>query len=140
MWGSSGRSGASGASPAGSIWAMAAKDDLGRRGEQLAVGYLQGLGYRVLERNWRCPVGELDIVALDGRELVVVEVKTRTSVAFGDPLEAVDDRKLTRLCVLAGAWRRAHPEVRPRGSRIDLIGVVAPRRGEPVVDHLRAVA
>ena len=119
---------------------MAAKDELGRRGEELAARYLQGLGYRVLERNWRCADGEVDIVALDGRELVVVEVKTRTSVAFGDPLEAVTDRKLTRLCVLAGAWRRAHPEVRPRGSRIDLVGVVAPRRGEPMLDHLKAAA
>jgi putative endonuclease len=119
---------------------VAAKDDLGRRGEQLAVGYLEGLGYRVLERNWRCEVGELDIVAVDRGELVLVEVKTRTSTAFGDPLEAVTARKLSRLCVLAGAWRRAHPDLRFRGSRIDLVGVVAPRRGEVLVDHLKAVA
>ena len=119
---------------------MAEKDEVGREGEQVAVDYLTERGYRVLDRNWRCRQGELDIVALDGRELVVVEVKARRSLAFGDPLEAVTDAKLTRLCVLAGAWRRAHPRVRPRGSRIDLVGVLLPRHGYPTVDHLRGVA
>ena len=119
---------------------MAEKDEVGRRGEQVAVDHLTERGYRVLDRNWRCPIGELDIVALDGPELVVVEVKARRSLAFGDPLEAVTDAKLTRLCLLAGAWRRAHPAVRPRGSRIDLVGVLLPRQGLPTVDHLRGVA
>lgn len=119
---------------------MAAKDDLGRRGEQLAVDHLTGRGWRILDRNWRCRHGEVDIVALDGRELVVVEVKTRSGRAFGDPLEGVTEAKLTRLCVLAGAWRRAHPTVSSRGTRIDLIGVLAPRHGEPSIDHLEAAA
>ncbi|MDQ1512364.1 MAG: putative endonuclease [Microbacteriaceae bacterium] len=119
---------------------MAMKDDLGRRGEQLAVDHLQGLGYRILDRNWRCTTGELDIVAAEDRELVIVEVKTRAGEAFGDPLEAVTDAKLTRLCVLAGQWRRAHPQVRATGSRIDLIGVIAPPRGTPRIDHLKAAA
>lgn len=125
---------------AATIHPVNAKDDLGRRGERAAAAHLEGLGYRILDRNWRCPIGELDLVAVDGRELVVVEVKTRTSRAFGDPLEAVDDRKLARLCVLAGAWRRAHPGVRTRGTRIDLIGVVIPRHAEPTLDHLRSAA
>lgn len=119
---------------------MGAKDDLGRRGEQLAVDHLVGLGYRILDRNWRCAVGEIDVVAADGRELVVVEVKTRSGRAFGDPLEAVDDRKLARLCLLAGQWRRAHPVHRLVRTRIDLIGVVAARHAVPVIDHLRAAA
>lgn len=119
---------------------MALKDDLGRRGEQIAVDHLERLGYRILDRNWRCPTGELDIVASDERELVVVEVKTRSGEAFGDPLEAVTEVKLTRLCVLAGAWRRAHPAVRASGSRIDLIGVLAPRRGPVRIDHLKGAA
>ena len=119
---------------------MAGKDDLGRRGEQLAVDHLRRLGYRILDRNWRCPTGEIDIVAADARELVIVEVKTRTGTAFGDPLEAVSDVKLTRLCVLAGQWRRAHPAVRAARTRVDLIGVVAPWRGEPRIDHLKAAA
>lgn len=119
---------------------MAHKDDLGRRGEDEAATYLTSLGYRIVDRNWRCPRGEIDIVALDGGELVVVEVKTRSSRAYGDPLEGVTAEKLTRLCVLAGAWRRAHRGVRARGTRIDLIGVLVPRHEAPVLDHLRAVA
>lgn len=119
---------------------MGAKDELGRRGEDLAVDHLVGLGYRILDRNWRCAVGEIDIVAADGRELVVVEVKTRAGLRFGNPLEAVDDRKLTRLCVLAGAWRRAHPVHRLVRTRIDLIGIVAERHAVPVLDHLKAAA
>ncbi|MGN6444532.1 YraN family protein, partial [Amnibacterium sp.] len=106
---------------------MAQKDDLGRRGEEEAAAYLADLGYRIIERNWRCRSGEIDIVAMDGAELVIVEVKTRSGRGFGDPLEAVDPAKLTRLCVLAGAWRRAHRDVRARTTRIDLIGVLLPR-------------
>ena len=119
---------------------MLTKDDLGRRGEAAAAEYLTSLGYRIIDRNWRCPRGEIDIVALDRGELVIVEVKTRTSRAFGDPLEAVTDQKLTRLCVLAGAWRRAHREVRARTTRIDLIGVLMPRHADATVDHLKAAA
>jgi putative endonuclease len=119
---------------------VADKDDLGRRGEDEAAAYLAALGYRIVDRNWRCGVGEIDIVALDGRELVVVEVKTRRSRAYGDPLEGVDDRKLARLCVLAGAWRRAHRGVRARTTRIDLVGVLLPRHEDPSFDHLRAAA
>jgi putative endonuclease len=119
---------------------VTAKDDLGRLGEQLAADHLLRLGWRILDRNWRCPIGELDIVALDDGELVVVEVKTRRSRAFGDPLEGVTDAKLTRLCVLAGAWRRAHPALRAASTRIDLIGVLAPGRAPASLDHLRAAA
>ena len=119
---------------------MQPKDELGRRGEQLAVDHLQAVGYRILDRNWRCPSGELDVVALDGDELVVVEVKTRSGVGYGDPLEAVTARKMTRLCVLAGRWRRAHPRVRARRTRIDLIGVVLGRHRPPVIDHMKAAA
>ncbi|MGT2426593.1 YraN family protein [Amnibacterium kyonggiense] len=119
---------------------MAQKDDLGRRGEDQAAAYLTGLGWRIVDRNWRCPRGEIDIVALDGTELVIVEVKTRSGRGYGDPLEAVDPRKLTRLCVLAGAWRRAHRDVRARTTRIDLVGVLVARHREPVLDHLRAAA
>jgi len=116
------------------------KDDLGRRGEQLAVDHLEAVGYRILDRNWRCPAGEIDVVALDGDDLVVVEVKTRSSLGWGDPLEAVTRRKTVRLCVLAGRWRRAHPRTGARRTRIDLIGVVLTRHRPPVIDHLKAAA
>jgi putative endonuclease len=71
---------------------------------------------------------------------VIVEVKTRSGRGYGDPLKAVDPQKLTRLCVLAGAWRRAHRGVRARTTRIDLIGVLIARHEQPAVDHLRAAA
>jgi putative endonuclease len=87
---------------------MAAKDALGRRGEDLAAAYLTEQGLVVLDRNWRCRLGELDIVCTDSRRLVVCEVKTRSSTRFGLPAEAVDARKAHRIRQLAGAWLAAH--------------------------------
>jgi len=120
---------------------MARKDELGRSGEQLAVDHLTAIGYTILDRNWRCSMGELDIVALDGATTVMVEVKTRSSVAFGHPLDAVTPRKLARLRRLAGAWCEAHArDVAVGGSvrpiRIDVIGVVSGRDGV-AIDHVR---
>ena len=117
---------------------MKAKDELGRRGEDRAAEHLAAAGFRVVARNWRCPVGEIDIVAYDGPVLVVVEVKTRTSDAYGHPLEAVSPAKLRRLHLLAAAWV-AECEVRRRETRVDVVGILWPRFGEPAVRHLRAV-
>ena len=75
--------------PAPIVDAMAAKDELGRRGEDEAVRYLEQRGLVVLSRNWRCRDGELDVVAVDGDRLVVCEVKTRSGTRFGEPAEAV---------------------------------------------------
>jgi putative endonuclease len=118
--------------------AVAAKDRLGVRGEQLAAEFLRNAGYAIVERNWRCPQGEIDVVARDGVETVFVEVKTRSSVAYGHPLEAITVQKLSRLRRLAAAWCEAHPGDHDR-IRIDAIAVVAPFRGTPVVDHLKRV-
>ena len=123
---------------------MKAKDALGRRGEEIAAAYLVTAGFRVLARNWRCPVGEIDIVAHEGPTLVVVEVKTRTTDAFGHPFEAVTPAKLRRLHLLAAAWQAAHPaeagRMRPRDVRVDVVGILCPASGEPTVEHLRAVS
>lgn len=116
---------------------MAAKDELGRRGERLAEAHLVARGCTVLDRNWRCAQGEIDLVVRDGDEIVFVEVKTRTSLAFGHPLEAITVAKLARLRRLALAWCDAHP--RAGGIRIDAVAVLAPRRGEATVEHLRGV-
>ncbi len=67
---------------------MRAKDVLGRSGEQAAAEYLESCGLRILDRNWRCAGGEIDIVAVERYALVVVEVKSRTGMAYGSPLEA----------------------------------------------------
>jgi putative endonuclease len=85
-----------------------AKDALGRHGEQVAARFLTQAGLTVLGRNWRCSQGEIDIIALDGRTLVICEVKTRSGVRFGTPLEAVSKPKLRRLRRLAVTWVRAH--------------------------------
>ncbi|MSY98262.1 MAG: YraN family protein, partial [Actinobacteria bacterium] len=68
---------------------MLRKDALGQYGEEVAARYLSGLGMKVIERNWRCEFGEIDIVASEGIALVVCEVKTRSSEAFGSPFEAI---------------------------------------------------
>ncbi|WP_327044489.1 YraN family protein [Microbispora sp. NBC_01189] len=101
---------------------MAAKDQLGRHGEQLAVTYLTARGMRVLDRNWRCADGEIDIVARDGNALVVVEVKTRSGRSHGTAFEAVTGEKLLRLRALAGRWLAAHAE-RFDTIRVDVIAL-----------------
>jgi len=117
---------------------MAAKDDLGRQGEALAAAFLVAAGYDILDRNWRCRQGEIDVVALDGDETVFVEVKTRSSVAYGHPLEAITVQKLARLRRLAAAWCGEHPGAR-RSIRVDAIAVIAPPGGPVQLEHLRRV-
>ncbi|MGV8884242.1 MAG: YraN family protein [Microbacteriaceae bacterium] len=119
---------------------MAAKDTLGRRGETLAAAYLEGADYDIIECNWRCSQGEIDIVATRGPTLVFVEVKTRTGVGFGHPFQAVTPAKLARLRRLAAAWCEAHPGSEfSRSIRIDVIGVIAPRGGPVEIEHLEQV-
>ena len=117
---------------------MRAKDAVGRYGEDLAVRHLEDRGWLVLERNWRGAAGELDVVAMDGSTLVVVEVKTRSGTGFGHPAEAVTLAKLTRLRRLAGQWLHEH-EARPSAVRIDVVAVVLPRQGAARVEHLEGV-
>ena len=117
---------------------MAAKDEVGRYGEDVAARHLSEAGWEVLARNWRCEWGELDIVAVDADELVAVEVKTRRSTSFGSPQEAVTHAKLKRLRRLAAAW--LDQQSRSFGGvRIDVIAVTVERAGAAHVEHLQAV-
>jgi len=109
---------------------------LGRFGEQLAVRHLEAAGLRILDRNWRCAEGEIDIVAVDGDTLVVCEVKTRTGTGFGDPAEAVVGAKAARLRRLALRWLAARG-LGWRELRFDVVTVVRRPDGDPVVRHLR---
>ena len=118
---------------------MADKDDLGRLGEQLAAEYLQQAGIRILDRNWRCADGELDIVAAERRVLVACEVKTRSGVTFGSPLEAISRRKQARLRRLAVSWIQAHGVLFDE-VRIDVIGLVRDRAGHFTIEHVQGVA
>lgn len=111
---------------------------LGDLGERLAAEHLQAQGYEVLDRNWRCGQGEIDLVARDGSTVVVCEVKTRRSCRYGMPHEAVTRQKAARLRRLAVAWLQAH-EVSATHVRVDVVAVLV-GGGDPVVDHLEAVA
>ncbi len=117
---------------------MRAKDAVGRYGEKVAAAYLVDRGWEVLDRNWRGASGELDIVALHGSDLVVVEVKTRTGDGFGHPAEAVTPAKLARLRRLAGQWLASH-DLHPQGVRIDVLAVRAGGAGAARVEHLVGV-
>jgi putative endonuclease len=112
-----------------------AKDQLGINGEDLAARHLVGAGFTLVTRNWRCSAGEIDIVALDGPDLVIVEVKTRTSTTYGDPVEAVTFRKQRKLRELAVLWLQAYPHRGP--VRFDVISVLFPKRGLPELEHWR---
>ena len=119
--------------------AVRATDALGRYGEDVAARHLCAAGFELLERNWRCREGEIDILARDAGTLVVCEVKTRRGLEFGAPLEAVTRQTAARLRRLGLACRgQASGEHGP--LRIDLIGVLLPRRGGPQVEHLRGLA
>lgn len=116
---------------------MAAKDDFGRAGEDRAAQHLIDRGYRVLDRNWRCTQGEIDIVAERDGTICVVEVKTRRSIAFGHPFEAIDERKRERLWRLAYAWCRAHAEIAAsRMLRLEVIGIIGASPSEAALEHL----
>ena len=110
--------------------------ELGSLGEDIAATYLTDQGFRVLDRNWRCREGELDIVARDGAALVFCEVKTRSAAGFGHPVEAVTAVKRRRLRQLARAWLDAHDHHAP-DLRFDVIGVLVPHSGPARVTHLR---
>jgi len=119
---------------------MRSRQEVGRSGEDLAAAYLEQRGWQVLDRNWFGTGGELDIVALDVEcdTLVGVEVKTRRSVAFGSPAEAVTPSKVRRMRSLTAQWLAAH-DVHADGVRLDVIAIEVPRDAPPHLDHLRAV-
>lgn len=94
-------------------------------------------GYRILDRNWRCTQGEVDIVAERDGMICVIEVKTRSSLAFGHPFDAIDDRKRDRLWRLTYAWCRSHPNLSEnRRLRLEVIGIIGPDPAHGAVDHL----
>ncbi len=109
---------------------------LGAYGERVAVRVLTDAGLQVLDRNWRCRAGELDVVAREGAALVFCEVKTRSAEGFGHPVEAVTAVKRRRLRQLARAWLDAHDHHAP-DLRFDVIGVLVPPAGPARVTHLR---
>lgn len=112
---------------------------LGAYGEQVAVDHLRSQGLVILDRNWTCRYGEVDIVARDDATLVVCEVKTRTGDRYGSPLEAVGPQKAARLRRLAAHWLEVHG-LHPPSVRIDVVSVLVPARGAPQVERITGVA
>lgn len=116
----------------------ATRQALGAYGEAVAERHLSAQGMQVLDRNWRCGQGEIDLVLRDGDVLVICEVKTRSSSACGTPHEAITDAKLDRLRRLGDAWVEARG-LHPREMRIDLVAILRPRRGAAFVDHVAGI-
>lgn len=118
------------------------KQQVGGRGEDLAVAELQRQGMEIVARNWRCRTGEIDIVAVErvgGRcTLVFIEVKCRTGLGFGHPLEAITWAKIRKLRQLAAEWMTVH-QMAVGAIRIDAIGVVMVPGKAPELTHVKAV-
>ena len=110
---------------------------LGNRGERAAERYLAGLGYRIVARGLRGRRGELDLVALDGRQVVFVEVKTRLDHAAGHPVEAVGPDKQRKLTELALEFLKKH-KLLEHAARFDIVAITWPDgQREPEIEHFR---
>jgi putative endonuclease len=111
------------------------KQVLGKKGEQIAEAYLIQKGYKLVERNYRCSAGELDLIALDRRVLVFIEVKTRSDNSFGLPFESVHWRKQQRMIKAALFFLSQH-RLHHRDARFDVVGI-SYMSGKAVVDHIQ---
>jgi putative endonuclease len=114
-----------------------ARRTLGASGEDLAAQWYAARGYQVIDRNWRCSEGELDLIVAAMRLVVFCEVKTRRGNAFGAPFEAVTVTQQRRLRGLAARWLHEHPQ-RGVNLRFDVASVYAPRGEEPRVEVIEA--
>jgi len=110
---------------------------LGRRGEAEAAAYLRGIGYRIVATRERVLRGDIDLVALDGRTVVFVEVRSRTDTTHGHPAETVGYQKQRRIAQLAAAYIRRH-RLEDCAARIDVVTVVFDGPdGRPQVEHFQ---
>lgn len=112
--------------------------EIGTSGENEISRYLQARGLQIIDRNWRIKGGEIDLIAEDSGTIVFVEVKTRTSFAFGSPLEAITPEKAFRLQRLALAWMATHQRW-GQDYRIDCAGVWMDGHGACEVDYRKTV-
>ncbi len=116
---------------------MNTNNSVGKYGEDRASEFLERQGYQVIERNWRCNSGEIDIVARDNDCLVFAEVKTRTRVGFGHPFEAITAAKMQTMRRLVGEWCKAHG-ISAVQVRLDAISVLL-TGGKVHIEHLKQV-
>lgn len=102
--------------------------------------YFRERGARVLDRNWHCRQGEIDLVIQESDGVLVgVEVKTRRGLGFGEPIEAVTEQKVKRMRRLLGAWRQDHPEIDTPDLRLDVVGVLVQRGQQVRLRHVTGV-
>jgi len=111
-----------------------AKQVLGKEGERIAEQYLKRKGYKLVERNYRCSAGEVDLIVLDRRVIVFVEVKTRRHERFGIPLESVHPRKQRKM-IKTALWFLSEHNLHNRDARFDVVGIAFGARA-PVVEHI----
>lgn len=109
---------------------------LGERGEDIATAYLKGLKFTIVERNFRCKGGEVDIIAREGKTLVFVEVKTRRNLSFGPPQSALTPFKQRQISKAALTWL-AQRKLFGASARFDVIAILLPDHEVPVIDHIR---
>lgn len=105
------------------------RKSLGFLGEEIAEDFLTERGYKILERNYRCREGEIDIVAEKGKEVVFVEVRTRRGKEYGIPEETITERKKEKLKAAALHYLATHPQL-PSSWRIDVIAIELGKKGE----------
>jgi len=114
---------------------MAEHNDLGEKGEEVALEFLRGLGYEILATNWRCQKDEIDVIALHNNMLVIVEVKTRTSNYFGEPEVFVNRNKQKFLIRAANEYIRLK---KFKGeTRFDIVSIVIPEGKQPRIHHIK---
>ena len=112
------------------------RQETGILGEKLAAGFLQKQGYHILQTNYRCPEGEVDIVARYKDRLVFVEVRTKRSSEFGSPEESITPAKMDKLRRVAAHYRQKHDDV-PASWRIDVVAIELDRRNRPLrMEHI----
>jgi len=117
---------------------MAAHNELGKWGEDLAAAHLQQKGYIILERDWKSGHSDLDIIAQDDDTIVIVEVKTRRNRLFGDPQEAIDYKKRKSLQSAINHYVKSHRL--GNQVRFDIVSIVGTIGSEPEIDHIIDVA
>ncbi len=105
--------------------------DTGILGEKLAKDFLKKRGYRIYETNYRCPEGEVDIVARHKDSLVFIEVRSKRSLEFGSPEESITPTKMERLRAVAAHYRQTHNNL-PSLWRIDVVAVEIDQKGKPL--------
>lgn len=114
---------------------MTTRKSLGQHGEQAAADYLKNRGYSIVETNWRCPHGEIDVIARQDSTLVFVEVRTRHSDNTERSFESITPTKQKRLQALAYAYLAAH-DLQHIAWRVDLVAIAWTRNGQPIIEHV----